>query len=340
MFRRSTLALALALLAAYALPAGATFLRDPFLALQEELEQRRDNDYGGTLDRVAKKEAKAVGKALAALAKPADDVLDDVKTATSTRTALAKAFKAEFKAATDPTPVKVQQLPALYAGAFSKLAQALGDNHLDIEAALGSLDEKAAAKVRKQSDKLQAALTADGLLEPIDFKGRGKQLTKAASAAVKAQKLITKFGGGTPTGGGTNASVDGSPWVSSAAQSEYYSGDKTLQIYATRTLQDGTREAIYLLVRGVNGPGPQIALDANRARGNFQVIPPGGGAAVVYDLVPNSGFLNVEVLDLALPHVRATFAFQAMHATEGMKSITDGTHDITSDVYLFDTNGF
>lgn len=331
--RRIALALAAAALAA--LFADTTFAVtdvESFGPLQMELEHRQQNDFAPPLDRTGRKQQKAVDKSLALLAKPSSGFAKDAATGRKIAGVLQKAFRDEFAAG---APGKTADLPPLLDAAAVGLAGSVRDDLNRVVDGLALVPENKVGKIQKQLDKADASLSAaDAATTP---KKRFAKVGKAAKLAAKAQKLLDRFGDG---GGGDRmtARVNGAAFVSTVAQAEYATGDFTLQIFGSRTLGDGTVETIFLAVRGVTGTGP-YALTPENSMGYFETgrFP---APATTYTLVPGTGILDVQVLDTSTPHVRATFAFDAMHDVEGLVEITDGVHDVTTDVSVRGGNGF
>src|SRR5690349_9812900 len=85
--------LGLSLLGTRSVPAAP--FSTAFDDLKADLESRRDNDFGGTLDAAKKKQQKAVLKCLALLEKPSATALNDMKTFGAVAKALAKGYPEE-----------------------------------------------------------------------------------------------------------------------------------------------------------------------------------------------------------------------------------------------------
>ena len=98
MRRSVVIAVAAGIAAVVSVPSPARAVHDTraFFRLQAELEHRRDNDFLETLDKLGKRQQKAVTKSLARLAKPADDEVDDAITALACTGFLQPVYGDEF----------------------------------------------------------------------------------------------------------------------------------------------------------------------------------------------------------------------------------------------------
>jgi len=171
-----------------------------FDALISELQARARALLGAT-DPAAKKQAKAVGKALAALDKPADDLVDDLRTAGKLAKSLAKAFPDEFAAEAELPPDLGELLATSLDLLGADVAAALTTAAADVAAAPdGGCKTKAQATVDKGLAEYDAVALA------LDLPSQAKGLRKALKLAAKASKTAGKC---SPSGGGGGGSCDG-----------------------------------------------------------------------------------------------------------------------------------
>lgn len=331
MLRNRLLAAATLFVAVAAGSSYAVFDAEAFALLKSILETHRDSDFSGTLDKTLKKQKAAVTKSLALIEKPATAYSKDAATALKVLKLLLKAYPNEFVVA----PPKAATFGDAYDGLLYDIYNQVTAQRDALSARTPNLPGSAGVKVHNLVGKIDAALAAVANGE-LPLKVRAAKLVTAAKLAETAAKIADKASG---TGGpGLSAMVDSMNWKADSAQSEFYTGDNTLQIYGSR-VAGGVREAIYLLVTGVTGPGTYSLTGAN-ARGNFQSVVQSPISSTIYDLT--SGSVTVQILQTgATKRVKCTFSYTATHAMAGTKTITSGSHDVSgSDVIIYSTNGF
>ncbi|MCE9637775.1 MAG: hypothetical protein K8T90_18905 [Planctomycetes bacterium] len=323
---------------AAALAAGsahAVFDATSFAPLKAALEFHRDTDFTGTLTKTLKAQKAAVTKSLALIAKPATTPAKDIATALKVLKLLLKPYAGEFVVAQGKTAT-IGEVYGTLAAALTATIQTQRDA---LSARTPDLPESAGTRVHGLVGKADAALTA-AADTGLPLKTRLAKLAVAAKLVAAGTKIADKASGGSG-GAGLRATVDGTQLSDSGAQSEFYSGDNSLQIYGSFTLPGGVREAVYLLVKGVTGPGT-YQLTAMNSAGNFQHVVTSPLSSTIYNLVPDSGSVTVQILQTgATKRVKATFSYSATHPMAGTKVITSGTHDVSgANVYTYTTNGF
>lgn len=334
MRRSVVIAVAAGIAALVSVPAPARAVHDTraFSRLQAELEHRRDNDFLETLDKLGKRQQKAVTKSLARLAKPADDEVDDAITALACTGFLQPVYGDEFIVMT-----KVESLGNVLPSLCDVLASSADAVRTNLAASAAALTGSAKTKAEKALTKSATAIAA-ALDTSLVLRRRMAKLVQGVKLNASAKRIIDKAA--SAGGAGTRATVDSAPWVAEVSQSEYSTGDGALQIFGRRTLGDGTKETIYLVVRGVTGPGT-YPLTAQDAKGNFQVLTP-SFQYTEYPLDAGSGSVVVQTLSTgATKRVKATFSYTATHSSLGTKTITNGTHDVSGgEVDVRTGNGF
>jgi hypothetical protein len=292
---------AAALLAALA-AGGADAPAAPFTAafdgLRADLEFSRDNDFGEGLDKVLKKQQKAVLKSLAALQKPADDLADDLRTAGKVSKTLDKAFPNEFFPPPGLVLLAGESFPASLADALSALEGLVVDGVSALGARLEGLSPKGAAAVTGAVAAANAALGVDDASRAE----RAKNLSKAWKQVLTGTKAADRDDGGGGGGGGTT--VSGSVTANGSAMDVdvVYCGFASFQGFLQITLTDEgmpVRAASITSATGVAGTGTFGLSLATYNEG-----------ANIY-LAVGSGTLTLTTFDPANGRFAGSFSFDA-----------------------------
>ena len=326
--------LAAAAFVAIAVPAFAVFDTETYAALRAELETRRDNDFGGELDKDAKKQQKAVAQSLKFLDKKSKGRADDLKWTARIAKALAKAYPEDFATTDGGEPLDlsdlVDQIIMNQAGAVDA---DIGELEGRVTSLTGSLGRRAV----KASEKARIALGDAGQLDIADMKKRATLLRRAEKQLVKGEKLAAKAeakAAGKTKRDALVATVDGTPFESNFAQAEVYSGDDALELFANGPFREERfGVGVVLTVSGVDGPGTYTS-QTSQIQGNFQ----SGFPAVEAPVDPAS--VTFEVLTFNPPNrIVVRFSADFIHPTNGTISFRNATHDVESEIATRQGNG-
>ena len=288
-------ALALALSAAPSLQAAP--FSAAFSSLRTELESRRDNDFGGTLDATLKKQQKAVLKGIAFLEKPADDLGDDLKNAGRIGKLLVKAYPAEFGGIPlHVGPAAVLDLGDVVTTLAADLEVLVQADFDDLSGALAGLSLKGQAKVQAALDKAALGLgqdwPSDQVLDHI------KALGKAWKSIAKGGKTAARDPGPDLTGGFV-ATVDGKAYRPTAVAVAFVEGAGVLNVGTGRT--GNPTLTLSFAAGGITGAGTFSIGESNYI---VAKLPP-------ETYLGDSGTLTVTALDTAADTISFTFSFTA-----------------------------
>ncbi|RKY20499.1 MAG: hypothetical protein DRQ55_07390 [Planctomycetota bacterium] len=293
-------------------------------ALIAELEQRRDNDFGGTLDKLQKKQQKAVLVALKTFAKNSKGPKFDLKFLNKGAKKLSKAYVSEFDGISPD-----QTLSGLVFGAVLGLrndAVERQQEHWFVVPTLGP------AGLVKKGTKLNAKLSdvLGGFQPETSPFGRIKITIKAYGLLKKLDKLASKdkgtgeylvFGrkGGTPT-------VTEAPFV------EWKAANDELQLFGVFTNPlSGSQATVAVIMQGVTAPG-SYDFTGGGWSGFYSV---GSGFNVTtYEIVPGSGALLIEQLDIPGSVVKGSFSFDAKNDGNGVTLVFDDCRFRLTDIVV------
>jgi len=320
MHRATLPALACALLLSLT-PAAAA---DPFTGhldgLQAELGQRLAEDFDGPLGKAAKKQQKAVLKAQAFLAKSSDAASDDLKNLGKAAKKLSKAYASEF------TPGEADQtLGLLVSGAVAAFYDEAHERRAELQFVAATLSPaKVQLKTGKVVDKVADVLS--GWYEAGDTFARLKLVQKATKLLDKADKKAAKDDG---EGVYLVIAAEGStPIATDEPFAEWNALTGELQLFGQRTNTFGSVVTVAVVMEGVTGPGT-YPFEGDGWSGWYEVGSAFNGTR--YDIVPGSGALLVEELDLDGSVVRGTFGFDAFNAGNGVTlDFPDGAYRLTT----------
>jgi hypothetical protein len=288
-----------------------------FGALLDQLESRRDNDFGGTLDKTQKKQQKAVLKALAAFDKELTTLSMDLKTAGKVAKILAKAYPTEFEDGSQDQTLHID----LFAGVnpyAEFISEAFGETELAaLKAGKSSTKKKVEVLLDKASDALGGFQPAGTAVE------RAKAGEKAAKFVETAAKLVAKDPG---SDNFMVADIAGQAWGGTEPFAEYGQASNQLQLFGVFTNPiSNYQQYVVVVVDGVTGPGtyPILAGDAYYDIGigiNF----------TRYSSVESTGTLVVTTLDTVGGVFEGTFVFDAHNSGNGLTlSIGSGEFRLT-----------
>jgi hypothetical protein len=319
---RRLAALCLALLF-LVLPAGSAAARPSAITLlRDELELRRDVDLAGTLDKVGKKQLKAVNAALKLLDKPADTLAAQVKVAASLGKSLAKAFPAEF-------PKALNDFQTLVALLASDLRQQAEQQYTTLAAAVPGIkssvlhDRAEAQRVAAREELDLAAAAADPFEAFVLLKRAAKFIAKGRAYAAKDPFVET-----------VSASLE---FVPAAAES-FVAQNTTVRWTASGPVLfiDGnsTRNGRFIDVQMSSG-----SLDPVNGTGTFNVevaVSVGTDPVTISNrYLTSTGTLTLTTFDLAAKRITGTFSFTALdgfgptaltlNATNGVVDVKDFT---------------
>ena len=295
-------------------PQAKAAYTDNFDALLVELQDRA-LVLSNSSDKVEQKQFKAVGKALAAINKPADSLADDLKTAGKVAKALAKAFPDEFNGATNSTvvisAVFMNDISSLVINLFTDIASDIQDAFDQVQAAALALPD-GPGKIKALAALAKAQLGLDLADSATDLKTLLKGLGGAIKGVASTQKAIDKAGGG---GGSTNDMLSATiviggtnfNWSTDMGGAEWVQSSGILDIGGTAL-------------------GYQVsAAQCSNFTGNTGDYPLGGSCGGVVDFGSfisygaMSGTLHIETFDAMSQSLSGTFAYEA---SDGMTSIT------------------
>ncbi len=316
MLRRAAVVAAVAL-AAVASTALAHSFSGHLVPLEDELALRRDEDFGGTLDSVAKKRLKAVVKSLALIEKEADDLGDDLKTAGKVSGLLEKVYGEEI------TLTAKENLGSLLSDLAASLRSDVANGISALEGRIPGLSAKGAVKVQKAVDKANAAAEGAGAFLP--GKTFYKALAKAYKSTAKGVKAADKDSGG---GGASSLSMNIGSFAFTGGPDtkiEIHGSNDAMQVSASAPGPGGTWY-LYVYVPGVTA-ADTYALDAGGVTAFVNFVPDSGDPTQ-YDALPG-GTLTVTTFDPP-NRVAGTFAFPANNASAGPTAVSGGTFDITA----------
>jgi hypothetical protein len=320
---RSIATLAIAVAAALvAAPAGAVLNTESFDGIRGELEHRRDDDFGGTLDATAKKRQKAVLKSLVLIAKEADDLGDDIKIAGTVAGLLQKVYAEEFSVPGSHEGLVGDELSGLQ----ETLEGFVGDAYDDLEGRVESLSEKGVAKVQKALDKALASLDASAD-EETGTKPAFLQLGKAWKSVAKGAKSADKDPG---LGISTLSMTVGGDAVNGDefAKVEIHKSGNVFQLSADGPRGAGPGHAALLLaVPGVTGPGT-YALTGDGVTCFVNNQPNGFGTEPSQIFNATSGSITITTYN---PKGRmvGTFSFTGNAQGIGDLDVTNGVFDVS-----------
>jgi hypothetical protein len=309
----------------------AEYLTEQFAPLRAELELRRDTDFSGALDKVAKKQQKAVAKSLKQLDKSADEVDDDVVSLGKLYKLLSKVYPDEFTLEAE----KSADLSDLVSPLIGDLNNRVKDRLALVEARGAVFEGKTLKKLTAKAAKARAKLTKSNDNRD-DVAKRLKFLGAAAKLTVAGEKATDKAVG---TSGEDSVVMleRGLPWVADGELGQFFTQDDTLLIQGERTDDDGAFGRIVLRVKGVTGPGTYTLTSAN-SQVTFQVRP-SGGSDTVYALVSGQGTLEVITRDIEAPRIVAKFSVSLSHNVAGTIDIASGRCDISDRFFLSNSIG-
>lgn len=216
-----------------------------FDALNVELQQRRDNDYAGVLDKAHKAALKGIVGSIKAIGRNSKSFAADLTTGFGVAKTLEKALPGETgrKDVTLPVALRV-----LLETAFADLRLPIQTRRDELAARLAALSVKGAANVGKSLAKADGALV--GADAAVTFDALAKLLTAADKAIGKGTHVADKDkgpggGGGGGGGGATGDSitVNGVHWSVATHASTYF------------------RDATFALAVSFNGGSPQGQID-------------------------------------------------------------------------------
>jgi hypothetical protein len=263
-------------------PAPAAPFTTALDGLKTELETRRDDDFGGTLDAARKKQQKAVLKSLALIDRPSAGAQDDLKTFGSVAGLLEKAYPAEM------SPVAALPLRVLCEGADDDL-QAIIDAEVAVLDGfhLRMVPSPTATKAEKFYKSGNAARGKD------DPAGR---LSKKAKNSLKGWKLLLKaipFAQASMLLPAPNMNfvANGPSYLADTVSWKYHSKSRRIEISASST-DPGTGDSVTVTASGIVVQGvPTVTVDA----GEFATHPSGGGGEV---FAATGGSIAVNQLDV------------------------------------------
>lgn len=301
---------------------------DPFTshpdALIAELELRRDNDFGGTLDKLAKKQQKAVLVSLAQFAKASSGPMGDLKALGKAGKKLAKAYASEF----DPASLD-QTLSGLVFGAVLGLRDDAVARRADNLFLAPTLSPGGLVKKATQLNGKAGAILGT-FVDSTDALERVKITTKATGLLDKVDKLSAKDKG---TGEYlVYGKVGATPLLADAPFAEWHGANDELQVFGSYTNpKTGSVASVAVIMEGVTGPGT-YPFSGGGWSGFYEV---GSGFNVTtYDIVPGSGSLVVEELDIVGSVVEGTFAFDGHNDGNNVTLVFDDCRFRLTDVMV------
>ena len=298
--------------------APLTAALDPVIA---ELEERRDTDYAGELDKAGKQQRSAVLKALKKADKASTSVKDDIVIAGRMSAALEKRFLDEY--VEDGFSNKTADLGPLFRSALDQLEGSTRIAEQLQRERVPSLSAKGGTKVTK---KLDAALVKIDASHAIASpKKRATALLKGALLVIAAKKIADKDKG--PTGGGTSltATIGTDAFTGDGdTKIEVYSDNDDVVI-ASPALTATGQVYIYFHIHNVTGTGPKTFASGD-VEGFINVFTGGAETGVIHNIT--AGSITFDAFDRK-KRIAGSFSFTTQKDASTIEG-QDGLFDIAN----------
>jgi hypothetical protein len=309
--------------------AGAVVLLTPVLAsaalatdnldnLRAELEDRRDNDFGGTLDKAAKKQQKSVLKSLAAMDKTSTTAGSDVKILAKVVKTLSKGYPGAF--AVPSTDQTLSNLAWNSAGEFRAdgMARTLELYYVVPKLGSAALAKKVEAVKNKALVELfESWLEAETVFEASALLAKVTALLDGADKNAAKDKEAGDYL--------LAGSTSGNPVVTTDPFAEYKPSTGELQIFGSYTNpKSGVVSTVAVTVEPTDGTGTYTS----GITGFYTV------SSTRYDIVDGTATLTIDTLDTEGSVIAGTFSFSAFNAGNGVTLTFDRGEFRLTTIYL------